>query len=405
MSLLDFFRRPSTTKSNPAQEDTGRQEGTAGSPLTTKVQASNAYQLDSVVNRCTNILTDNSAEVNFDVKDKFSFTPIAKVNPKILNELLNLRPNPYMDISTFRRLIYLDYWFGGRAFIHWDGASLYHIPESLMEVVASESNTGYIDKFLFNGSIEFTPAEIIYVKDNSYKGFGASQIDASPKYKAAENDIIRKDKLSSFKENYLDNGTVLGLILETEQVLNKKFKDRIVEDIRLKYNTRNGKFANTAVVLDGGLKAKGTNQASISELGLTEDKVAYNNSICVAFGVPPVLLDGGNNANIRPNIELLFYLTILPNLKKFESAFEYFFGFDLKLDTKDVPALLPDKDKEASRFVSLVNNGILTGDEARVELRYQPTNDPLMTKIRIPANVSGSATGVSGQEGGKPSGS
>ena len=71
MSLLDFFRKPSSTKSNPAQEDTGRQEGTAGSPLTTKVQASNAYQLDSVVNRCTNILTDNSAEVNFDVKEDF----------------------------------------------------------------------------------------------------------------------------------------------------------------------------------------------------------------------------------------------------------------------------------------------------------------------------------------------
>ncbi|AZV02027.1 hypothetical protein [Aeromonas phage Akh-2] len=37
------------------------------------------------------------------------------------------------------------------------------------------------------------------------------------------------------------------------------------------------------------------------------------------MGIPPILLEGGNNANIRPNIDLMFSLTILPNLKKFAS--------------------------------------------------------------------------------------
>ena len=137
-----------------------------------------------------------------------------------------------MDISTFRRLVYLDYWFSARAFIYCDGTALYHLPENLMEVVAASSG-GYIEKYVFNNEIEYSPNEIIFIKDNGYKSWGASQLTGVPRYKAAENDIIRKEKIDKFKENYLDNGTVLGLILETDQVLNRSFKERILDSIRL----------------------------------------------------------------------------------------------------------------------------------------------------------------------------
>lgn len=400
MGFFDFFK----IKSNPVQNPIGSDEGTASSGNTKKITAANAFELDPVVNRCTNILVDNSAEVNYDIKDKFSFTPIARVNKRQLNELLNVRPNPYMDSNLFRRLIGLDYWFGGRCFIYWDGASMYHLPEGKMEVVASETNgTGYIDHFLFDGSTKFLPSEIIFVKDNSYKSFGASQISGNSRYMAAHNDTIRKDKVNTYKEKFIDNGTVLGLILESEQVLNKSFKNRILEEIKLNYNSNNGKFSNTAFILDGGIKAKPTNQTSIADIGINEDRAAYNTSICTAMGVPPILLEGGNNANIRPNIQLLFHMTILPNLKKFESAFEAFFGFDVKLDIRDIPAMQPEMGAESSRIVSLVNNGIITGDEGRIQLRLEPLGTEEMNKIRIPANISGSATGVAGQEGGAPS--
>lgn len=399
MGFFDFFR----IKSNPVQQAIGSNEETGTSGNKNKITAANAFELDPVVNRCTNILVDNSAEVNFDVGDKFSFTPMARVNKRQLNELLNVRPNPYMDSNSFRRLTGLDYWFGGRCFMYFDGASLYHLPEGKMEVIASQANaTGYIDHFLFDGTTKFYPNEIIFIKDNSFKNFGASQISTTSRYMAAHNDTVRKDKINTYKEKYIDSGTVLGLILETEQVLNRNFKNRILEDIKLNYNATKGKFSNTAFILDGGLKAKPTNQTSISDIGITEDRLAYNNSICTALGVPPILLDGGNNANIRPNIQLLFHMTILPNLKKFESALESFFGFDLKLDVRDIPAMQPEMGTESARIVSLVNNGIITGDEGRVELRLQPLGTEEMTKIRIPANISGSATGVAGQEGGAP---
>jgi hypothetical protein len=89
-------------------------------------------------------------------------------------------------------------------------------------------------------------------------------------------------------------------------------------------------------------------------------------------------------------------------MRKFESAFEYFFAYDVELSTHKVPALKPDQKDQAEYLSSLVNNGLMIGNEARVILRLEPVDDPLMKKIRIPANVAGSGTGVSGQEGGKP---
>ena len=114
------------------------------------------------------------------------------------------------------------------------------------------------------------------------------------------------------------------------------------------------------------------------------------------------MIDGGNNANIRPNIELFYYMTIVPMLNKVCSSLTFFFGFKVTPNTKDVVALTPDKEKEAKFVTALVNNGILTGNEGRIELGYEELADEQMKKIRIPANVAGSATGVSGQEGGAP---
>ena len=154
------------------------------------------------------------------------------------------------------------------------------------------------------------------------------------------------------------------------------------------------------------MKAKPYSQiSSFKDLDFKEDIEGFNKSICLAFGVPQVLLDGGNNANIRPNIELFYYMTIIPMLNKLTSSLTFFFGYKITPNTKEVAALTPDKESEAKHLTSLVNNGIITGNEARLELNLEPLDDEQMNKIRIPANVAGSATGVSGQEGGRPQGS
>lgn len=402
MSWKDYF----VTKKNPVQSDIKDKDSEQRTPTPNKTTAASQYQLDPVFNRCINILIDSSAEVKITPLGKLSVTPIGRLidgKPITIATLRNLlldKPNLYQDANSFWRLLLTDYWMGGRAFAFWDGQQLYHLPEN--EVTVFQGTNNIVDYYEF-GDKRLNADQVLFIKDNSYlQGVGASAISANSRYKAAENDIIRKGKLSSFKERYIDNGTMLGLILETDSVLSKSFKDKLLDSININFNAKNGKFMNSAIILDGGLKAKNTAQFDMGSLGINEDKKAHNDGICTQLGVPPILLEGGNNANIRPNVDLMFSLTILPNLKKFTGQLSAFFGYSFELTTSDVFALSPDTQKEAERITKLVNNGLITADEGRVMLGLKPLKLPETTEIRVPQNIAGSATGVSGQEGGKP---
>jgi HK97 family phage portal protein len=361
-----------------------------------------AYATIEILNRCANMVIDSAAQCDFEVGEQIpNLTTYGTIKGKSLNTVLNIRPNPFMDISSFRRLIVTDLLFEGAAYIYWDGNGMYHLPASMMEVVADTKK--FINKFTFNNTIDYKPSEILFIKDNAYKGNIASQISGQSRVASVLSSLEKREKMLEFKEKFLDNGTVIGLILETDEILNKKLRERKQEELQLDYNPRTGQ--STVLILDAGLKAKPYSQiSSFKDLDFEQDLVRFEKNVCLALGVPNVLIDGGNNANIRPNIELFYYMTIIPMLVKQQSAIQFFFGFNLKISTKGVAALRPDLDAQAKQLTSLVNNGILTGNEARLDLGREELDDEQMKKIRIPANVAGSATGISGQEGGRPQG-
>jgi len=383
-------------KLNPVQPIIGRDEGSNIGTTQSKINTlKNAYELVEVVNRCVNLLIDNASMINYDVAGSLSFTGQAPgVRNKTLGNLLNHRPNPYMDINTFRRLIIMDFIMDGNAFIHYDGSSLYHIPAAEMEVIPD--NKHYINSFIYNGQHRFASDEIIFIKDNSLNSIyrGDSRINS------ALDSILSREAMLNFQKSFFENGAVMGLIVETDEILSKKLKDRQEKEWMAKFNPKRG--STRPLILDNGLKAKSMSNSNFKEMSFNESIDAKEEKICMALGVPPILLNSGNNANLKPNLELMFYTTILPMMRKFESAFEYFFAYDVELSTHKVPALKPDQKDQAEYLSSLVNNGLMIGNEARVILRLEPVDDPLMKKIRIPANVAGSGTGVSGQEGGKP---
>ena len=383
-------------KLNPVQDVISRDEGSRVSSTQTKIRTvQNAYELVEVVNRCINLLVDNTAMVDFDVGESFSFTGQAtNVRSKSLHKLLNQRPNPYMDINTFRRSLFMDFLVDGNAFIYWDSHSLYHLPADLMEVVPDDKT--YINSFVYNGQHTFKANEVLFIKDNSTTSVyrGDSRINSTI------GALLTRESMLDFQKAFFNNGAVMGLIVETEEILSKKMKERQEKEWMAKYNPQRG--SARPLILDAGLKAKSMSSSNFRELSFTESIDNLEDKVCTALGVPPILLNSGNNANIKPNLELLFYTTILPMLRKFESVFEYFFSYDIELSTYRVPALKPDQKSQSERLSALVNNGIIMGNEARKILRLEELDDPNMNKIRIPANVAGSASGVTGQEGGKP---
>ena len=127
--------------------------------------------------------------------------------------------------------------------------------------------------------------------------------------------------------------------------------------------------------------------------------------ISKALGVPYVLLKSGNNANLDANQKLFYTQTVLPIVELFGSAFQHFFfnlGF-MKIypDKSNILCLQADLQTQASASSTLVNGGIITPDEARVSLKYDELGGE-MGKIRVPQNITGSATRP--DTGGRPSG-
>lgn len=365
---------------------------------------SGAYKDVPILNRAANMIIDSAAMCNYEVGDRINYEVSygEGTKQKTLYNLLNYKPNPYMDINLFRRLVATDLLFIGSVFLHYDGKHLYHLPASLMTIISSKE--GFIERFEFGDTTtSFKPSEIIFIRDNSMVNGLTSQLKAFSRVESITDSIKKREQMLQFKETFLDNGTVIGLILETDDILSSNKRKQAQESIQLDYNPSTGQ--SSVLILDGGLKAKPYSQiSSFKDLDFKEDIARQEKDVSIALGVPQVLIDGGNNANIRPNIELFYYMTIIPMLQKVSSAIQFYFGYRVTPDVSEVQALTPDRDSQAKHLTALVNNGIMTGNEARTELGLEALDDEKMQTIRIPQNIAGSATGISGEEGGRPTG-
>ena len=77
---------------------------------------------------------------------------------------------------------------------------------------------------------------------------------------------------------------------------------------------------------------------------------------------------------------------------------ERYFGFELKEDITEIPALQPELRDASGYYTALVNGGIITPAEARKALGFDFLDNT--EDIRVPANIAGSA--VNPDEGGRP---
>ena len=121
--------------------------------------------------------------------------------------------------------------------------------------------------------------------------------------------------------------------------------------------------------------------------------------ILKALGIPPILLDSGNNANIRPNLRLYYIETIIPIVRKLNYGLERHFGFEITEDVTNIPALQPELRDQSQYYSALVNTGIISPNEAREALGFDPLEEG--GGLRVPANIAGSAANP--DEGGRPS--
>lgn len=376
-------------KLNPSQPDIGG--GSEGSKDSTWLYIK-GYETLEVVNRGVNMIVDDCAEIPTKVGEHTRGTKVATgIKKPRVEKLLNVEPNLYQDINTFKRNLIIDYLLDGNIFIYFDGAHLYHLPAN--KVVINSSETTYIKSYTLNGKT-YKPDVIIHIKENSFESIfrGVSRL------KPAKRTMQIIDSMRKFQDNFFKNGAVPGLVIKSPNTLSEKIKSRLLASWANRYRPTSG--GRRPLILDGGLEVDSITDISFKDLDFQPAIEANEKIILKALGIPPVLIDSGNNANIRPNMRLYYLETILPIVRKINFSFERFFGFELTEDTTNIPGLQPELKDQADYYATLVNTGIFTPNEARLELGKEPDSDPESDELRIPANIAGSAANPS--EGGKP---
>jgi HK97 family phage portal protein len=395
MAWYDFLigkREEDFEKENPAQYVISRDQGITIDTREVVSNYRNAYETLEIVNRAVNMIVDDSAEIPFDVGEKIvGISPIKKeIRRSRVDLLLNREPNPFQDVSTFKRNLLIDLLIDGNIFVYFDGAHLYHLPAEHVTIHSDEKK--YVEKYSYDHTIDYSPSEIIHIKENSFN----SIYRGIPRLKPAFRTMQLLGSMRRFQDNFFKNGAVPGLVLKSPNTLSEKIKERMLQAWVARYNPQSG--GRRPLFLDGGLSVENLTEVNFKDLDFQEAIASNEKIILKALGVPPILLDSGNNANLRPNHRLYYLETILPIINKIAYAFERYFGFKLDENVSGIPALQPELRDQAGYYATLVNTGIMTPNEAREALRLETIEG--FDKPRVPANIAGSAANP--EEGGRP---
>jgi HK97 family phage portal protein len=259
-----------------------------------------------------------------------------------------------------------------------------------MTINASE--TTYIESYSFQQDLKYKPSEIIHIKENSFYSIYRGVPRLSPSLRTMQ----LMTSMRKFQDNFFKNGAIPGLVLKSPNTLSEKIKERMLQSWSTRYRPDAG--GRRPLILDGGIEVDSISNVNFKELDF-QSSIAENEKIILkSLGVPPILLDSGNNANLRPNLRLYYLETILPIVRKINFAYERFFGFQLEEDVTNIPALQPELRDQSQYYTSLVNGGVITPNEAREAIGFEAIegND----ELRVPANIAGSAANP--DEGGAP---
>lgn len=370
-------------KLNPAQSDIVDDFGETHNPSPNLYNNQKAYNTVEVVNKGVNLLVDSAAGINVDIGNILDFfdSP-TRLRKKKLEKLLNFRPNPYYNADVFKRNIFIDLILEGDAFIYFDGAHLYNLPAVSVEIITDDKT--YIKEYRYNKK-SFKPKEIIHIQENSGDNIfsGKSRLDA------AKDAINTLKAMQNFQKNFFDNSAIPGLVLITPNPLSDRVKNRMLTQWMSKYKPSLG--GKKPLILDGEFKLESLSKYNFNELDFNGSIKVYENTILKVLGVPPILLDSGNNANINPNLRMFYINTILPLVNKLVQALEMYFGYDIKAITQDSLALRPELRDLGNYLTSITNAGIITRNEARAEIRMEASDSEGADDLIIPANIAGSA--------------
>lgn len=384
MSIADFVKEKLFVSSQFSGSGGSTSESVKPLPF-----SKNTIIANPTANRCINMIVDGAASIEYELTDGKKLEANSQIHRDTILNLINRQPNKYMDANYFWRSMITDLLFTGNAYILNDGGKLYYLPAENMTVEGSSSKL--VETYVLNGKDKFPAETVIHIKDNST----GSILQGESRLRCLMDILTLHKKMKDFQKNFFNNNAMPGVVLQSPNTLTEKLKERKLASWQQEFNPLSG--ARKPAFLDGGITVHNLNTSTFREMDFENSVQSLEKDIARTLGVPPILLEGGNNANITPNHRLFFLETVMPICEKIADALSIHFGYNIKPVSVGVPALQPDLKDLANYVTTLVNGGIISPEEGRIEIGFP---EEVNGEIRVPANIAGSAADPS--QGGRP---
>ena len=224
-----------------------------------------------------------------------------------------------------------------------------------------------------------TPDQIIFLKlrDPLNRARGLAPLAAAARETDTDNEV------TDWRKAFFQDGAIPPGILTTEQPASQKQLEEWAVMWTAKYGGKKG--AGKTPALAGGLSYQATG-VKPGDFTLDEFSGLSESRICMAFGVPPVLvgakvgLDRSTYANYQHARRSFWEETVSPLLTFLSDELTDGLtangdGRLVKFDTSKVAALQEDRDKVETRYGNALKNGAITVNEYREKLGLDPVPD------------------------------
>lgn len=351
-----------------------------------KVRIDNADVFDDIYS-CVNILSDDISKLPIKVYKKTD-DKIVRVSKKDHNvaRLLSGRPNKYMNINDYIKLLMVDVLLDGNHYTllkfdkDGDVESLIPLPSSTQPVKDPEGNLWYQTNI--NNEVKVLyPWEVIHVKGFTRDGINGKSPIAVIASRVESNELANK-----YNSNLLEKGGAPKGILKVPGMLNEDAKNKA----KAEWKRVNG--ADAIAVIDSGLEYQ--------QLGMTNDDMQFIDSqkfntqkISAIYKVPLHKLNElgrATYANIEhqaleyvknalqpwiTRIEIEFNTKIFTELEQRE---EYYIKFNLDSELRG------DSKTRAEVHKLQLESGLITLDDGRTDNERSPydaewSNVPFIT--------------------------
>ena len=342
-----------------------------------------------------------------EIPREYRISTMARAVARNVQKLL-MYPNDHQDGSEFKKNLVLHYEAQGNSYVYKDesrGMMFLIDPDQVK--VSADSRGGAIYKLqtsLF-GIPEKTlePRLICHLKDIETNGLvGESRYSKS-------SDLVRiAISLDRFANYLLDRGIAVDLLYKLPAEMPTKDKlyiEQLKSNIRSQFQAmvESGPDKSSVLILEGGAEVQRLEPTKVTDAELNKLNELVANRIAALSKVPPNMIGGATTFNNTAQNNVQFFKdAIMPIIHVIEQKMTHKMfmqvsrnepnerqsreigQFCIKFDYED--HLKGDRTQQISNTTRLVTTGVLTPNEARLELGFNAVDDDEANKLHIKTN-------------------